>query len=60
MPETGRRPQKRAEGLSGGAGKRCYGKSFGIDESEKAQSLTGPFLKLALRLKNLTCLAATR
>lgn len=27
MPETALRPQNRAEGLSGGAGKRCYGKS---------------------------------
>lgn len=26
MPETAVRPQKRAEGLSGGAAKRCYGK----------------------------------
>lgn len=26
MPETARTPQDRAEGLSGGAGKRCYGK----------------------------------
>ncbi len=25
-PFSGRRPQKRAEGLSGGAGNRCYGK----------------------------------
>lgn len=27
MPETALRPQKRAEGVSGGAPKRCYGKS---------------------------------
>jgi len=27
VPETAVRPQDRAEGLSGGAGKRCYGKS---------------------------------
>jgi len=26
VPETAFRPQKRAEGLYGGAGKRCYGK----------------------------------
>ena len=26
MPETAIRPQKRAEGVSGGADKRCYGK----------------------------------
>lgn len=26
MPETARSPQNRAEELSGGAGKRCYGK----------------------------------
>lgn len=27
MPETAIRPQKLVEGLCGGAGKRCYGKS---------------------------------
>ncbi len=30
MPETTRSRQDRAEGLSGGAGKRCYGKSVGV------------------------------
>lgn len=27
MPKIGWKPQNRAEGLSGGAAKRCYGKS---------------------------------
>ncbi len=30
MPKTGRRPQKRAEGVWGGAGNRCYGKFTAI------------------------------
>jgi hypothetical protein len=32
-PETARTPQDRAEGLSGGAGKRCYGKLDSLQES---------------------------
>ncbi|GAB0731785.1 hypothetical protein DZ11C13_45130 [Escherichia coli] len=34
MPETARTRQKRAEGLCGGAGKGCYGKSAQNHESD--------------------------
>ena len=40
MPETALRPQDRAEGLSGGAGKRCYGKLDSLQESVFVSLLT--------------------
>lgn len=36
MPETAVRPQKRAEGLYGGAAKRCYGKFGRAADTKKA------------------------
>ena len=38
MPKTARMRQKRAEGLSGGAGKGCYGK-WGDKQDSKFASL---------------------
>lgn len=36
MPETGRTRQNGAEGLCGGAGKRCYGKFGRAADTKKA------------------------